>query len=61
MTKSFDGLASAAKTAWSDDARRVHEAASAQFTEELAERADLDAQSAAARKTVESLSPSSPS
>jgi histone H3/H4 len=61
MTKSFDDLASAAKTAWSDDARRVYEAASAQFTEELAERADLDAQSAAARKTVESLSPSSPS
>jgi XRE family transcriptional regulator, regulator of sulfur utilization len=51
MAKSFDDLASAAKQAWSDDARHLYEAASEQFREELAQRAELGAQIAAARKS----------
>jgi XRE family transcriptional regulator, regulator of sulfur utilization len=51
MAKSFADLASAAKQAWSDDAHRAYEAASEQFKEELAGRAELGAQIAAARKS----------
>lgn len=51
MAKNFDDLATAAKAGWSDDGRRVYEAASAQFAAELDERAQLGAQIAAARKS----------
>jgi hypothetical protein len=39
MAKSFDELSTAAKNGWSDNARRVYEAASEHFAAELDERA----------------------
>jgi len=50
MTKSFNDLADRAKAEWSDDARRVYEAASSEFKAELNERAELGGLLAAARK-----------
>ena len=38
MAKSLDELSTAAKQGWSDDARRVYNAASEQFAAELDER-----------------------
>lgn len=49
MAKSFNELAARAKATWSEDAVTVFEAASASFDAELAARADLGAQLAAAR------------
>lgn len=60
MAKSFDELAGRAKATWSEDERRVYEAASEQFTTEMDERARLGAELAEARKaqslTQEALS-----
>ena len=60
MAKSFEELANRAKANWSDDERRVYEAASKQFIAEMDERARLGAQLAEARKahdlTQEALS-----
>lgn len=50
MAKSFDELAAAAKAGWSDDARRVYDAAVSAFDAKMDERAQLGAQLAAARK-----------
>lgn len=50
MGKSFDELAAAAKAGWSDDARRVYDAAVSAFDAEMDEREQLGAQLAAARK-----------
>ena len=50
MGKSFDELAAAAKAGWSEDARRVYDAAVSAFEAEMSEREQLGAQLAAARK-----------
>lgn len=50
MSKRFDALMREAQKDWSDDAWRVHEAASAAFKAEMDERARLGAQLAAARR-----------
>ncbi|HIY67585.1 MAG TPA: helix-turn-helix domain-containing protein [Candidatus Agrococcus pullicola] len=50
MAKSFNELAARAKADWDGDTRRVYEAASAEFEEEVRERAELGAVLAAARK-----------
>jgi ribosome-binding protein aMBF1 (putative translation factor) len=50
MGKSFDELAAAAKAGWSEDARRVYDAAVSAFDAEMDEREQLGAQLAAARK-----------
>lgn len=50
MAKSFNELADRAKAGWSDDTQRVYEAASAEFTAEVNERAELGAALASARK-----------
>ena len=50
MGKSFDELAAAAKAGWSEDARRVYDAAFSAFDAEMDEREQLGAQLAAARK-----------
>lgn len=50
MGKSFDELAAAAKAGWSEDARRVYDAAISAFDAEMDEREQLGAQLAAARK-----------
>lgn len=50
MAKKFDDVMREAQKDWSDDAWRVYEAASAVFQAEMAERARLGAQLAAARK-----------
>ena len=50
MGRSFDELAAAAKAGWSDDARRVYDAAVSAFDAEMDEREQLGAQLAAARK-----------
>lgn len=50
MGKSFDELAAAAKAGWSEDARRVYDAAVSAFDAEMSEREQLGAQLAAARK-----------
>ena len=50
MTKNFDELAGRAKAAWSEDTRRVYEAASSEFAAEVSERAALGAALATARK-----------
>lgn len=48
--KNFDELAEQAKAGWSENAHRVYEAASAQFTAEVAERAVLGPALAANRQ-----------
>lgn len=48
--KSFDALAEDARQAWSQQAQDLYEASSAAFSAEIAERAELGAQLAAARK-----------
>ena len=50
MAKDFDELADRAKAAWSDDTRRVYEAASSEFAAELDERAELGAVLATVRR-----------
>lgn len=50
MTKDFNELADRAKAAWSDDTRRVYEAASSEFAAELNERAELGAVLATVRR-----------
>ncbi len=50
MAKNFNELADRAKAAWSDDTRRVYEAASSEFTAEVNERAELGAVLATARR-----------
>jgi ribosome-binding protein aMBF1 (putative translation factor) len=50
MGKSFNELAAAAKAGWSEDARRVYDAAVSAFDAEMSEREQLGAQLAAARK-----------
>jgi ribosome-binding protein aMBF1 (putative translation factor) len=50
MGKSFNELAAAAKAGWSEDARRVYDAAVSAFDAEMDEREQLGAQLAAARK-----------
>jgi DNA-binding phage protein len=50
MAKNFNELADRAKAAWSDDTRRVYEAAASEFTAEVNERAELGALLATARK-----------
>lgn len=50
MGKSFDELTAAAKAGWSEDARRVYDAAVSAFDAEMGEREQLGAQLAAARK-----------
>lgn len=50
MAKSFKELADRTKADWDDDARRVYEAAAAEFAAEVNERAELGAAIAAARK-----------
>ena len=50
MSKDFNELVDRAKAAWSDDTRRVYEAASSEFTAEVNERAELGAVIATARK-----------
>lgn len=50
MGRSFDELAAAAKAGWSNDARRVYDAAASAFDAEMDEREQLGAQLAAARK-----------
>lgn len=52
MGRSFDELAAAAKAGWSDDARRVYDAAVSAFDAEMDEREQLGAQLAAARKAL---------
>lgn len=50
MAKDFKELADRAKASWTDDTRRVYEAASVEFTAEVDERAELGAMLASARK-----------
>ncbi len=50
MAKDFNELSDRAKATWSDDTRRVYEAASTQFAAEMRERAELGAVLASARK-----------
>lgn len=50
MAKDFNELAGRAKAAWSDDTRRVYEAASSEFAAEVNERAELGSVLASARK-----------
>jgi len=50
MAKDFDELADRAKAAWTDDTRRVYEAASSEFAAELDERAELGAVLATVRR-----------
>ncbi len=50
MARDFNELADRAKAAWSDDTRRLYEAASAEFAAEVNERAELGASLATARK-----------
>lgn len=50
MAKSFNDLADRAKAEWSDDGRRVYEAASSEFKAEMNERAELGGLLATARK-----------
>ncbi len=57
MAKNFNELADRAKASWSDDTRRVYEAASSEFIAEVKERAELGAVLATARK-VRSLTQS---
>ncbi|WP_294178479.1 helix-turn-helix domain-containing protein [uncultured Schumannella sp.] len=51
MAKKFGELVESAREGWSDDARRVYEAASATFAAELDESSRLGAQLEAARKS----------
>lgn len=50
MGKSYAELAARMQAGWSEDARRVYEAAVTTFTAEMDERAQLGAQLAAARR-----------
>ena len=50
MGRSFDELVAVAKAGWSEDARRVYDAAVSAFAAEMDEREKLGAQLAAARK-----------
>jgi len=50
MAKDFNELADRAKAAWTDDTRRVYEAASSEFAAELNERAELGAVLATVRR-----------
>jgi len=50
MAKDFNELADRAKAAWTDDTRRVYEAASSEFAAELDERAELGAVLATVRR-----------
>jgi len=50
MGRSFDELAAAAKAGWSEDARRVYDAAVSAFDAEMGQRERLGAHLAAARK-----------
>lgn len=50
MGRSFDELAAGAKAGWSEDARRVYDAAVSGFDAEMGELERLGAQLAAARK-----------
>lgn len=50
MTSNFTELADRAKAEWSDETRRVYEAASSEFIAEVNERAELGAMLASARK-----------
>jgi len=50
MAKKFDDLMREVQKDWSDEAWRVHDAASAVFKAEMEERARLGAQLAVARK-----------
>lgn len=50
MAKNFKELADRAKESWTEETRRVYEAASAEFTAEVDERAELGAMLASARK-----------
>ncbi len=52
MTRSFDELSARARATWTDDTRRVHDAASAMFHEELDARAVLGRQLRAARQAL---------
>ncbi|MET4782074.1 helix-turn-helix transcriptional regulator [Glaciihabitans sp. UYNi722] len=50
MAKNFNELVDRAKATWSDDTRRVYEAASSEFAAEVNKRAELGAVLATARK-----------
>src|SRR5690606_35254514 len=50
MTKNFDDLSRSIKAGWSDDAKRLYEAAVSQFSNEMKAQSRIGAQFAAARK-----------
>lgn len=50
MTKTFDDLAKSIKAGWPDNVHRVYEAVASEFAAEVAERGELGARLAAARK-----------
>ncbi len=50
MARNFDELVNRSKASWSDDTRRVYEAASKEFIAEMNERAQLGAMVAEARR-----------
>lgn len=50
MAKSFEELANRAKRGWSDEARRVYDAAASEFQDEADEQLAIGRQLAAARK-----------
>lgn len=51
MSRNFDDLARRAKAGWSDEAVRVHDAATREFAAEVRDRAELGAALAAARRS----------
>ena len=50
MSRSFDDLSNELRADWSDDARRVHDAAASEFAAEVAARRALGASVSRARK-----------